>query len=200
MSDERGARGANRVLADRYEVDSVLGQGGMAEVYLGRDRVLGRPVAIKVLAPQFVRDQSFVVRFRREAQAAAALNHPNVVSVFDTGSDDGTHFIVMEYIQGRTLAQVLREDGPILPERAAEIAESVAEALAFAHDAGIIHRDIKPGNIMLTPTGDVKVMDFGIARATTSETLTATATVLGTATYLSPEQAQGEPVDARSDI
>src|SRR5205085_4626033 len=130
----------------------------------------------------------------------AALNHPDVARLVDPGSDDGTHFIVMEYVQGKTLAQVLREGGRIHPERAAEIAQAVAEALAFAHAAGIIHRDVKPGNIMLTPSGDVKVMDFGIARATTSETLTATATVLGTATYFSPEQAQGDPVDARSDV
>jgi eukaryotic-like serine/threonine-protein kinase len=188
-----------RVLGGRYEIDSVLGRGGMAEVYLGTDRVLGRRVAVKVLEPQFARDASFVARFRREAQSAAALNHPNVVNVFDTGSDDGTHFIVMEYVQGKTLSQII-QDAPLLPERAVEIAQSVAEALAFAHENGIIHRDVKPGNIMLTPNGDVKVMDFGIARATTSESLTQTATVLGTATYFSPEQAQGEPVDARSDV
>src|SRR5690242_12951975 len=137
------------VLAGRYEIDSIVGSGGMADVYLARDQVLDRPVAVKLLGPQFSRDASFVARFRREAQAAAALNHPNVVSVFDTGTDDGTHYIVMEYIQGKTLAQVLREDGAILPERAAEISLAVAEGLAFAHDAGIIHRDIKPGNIML---------------------------------------------------
>src|SRR5204863_791936 len=145
-----------RVLAGRYEIDSVLGRGGMAEVYLGTDRVLGRQVAVKVLEPQYARDASFVARFRREAQSAASLNHPNVVNVFDTGSDDGTHFIVMEYVQGKTLSQVIREDAPLLPERAAEIAQGVAQALAFAHKGGIIHRDVKPGNIMLTPTGDVK--------------------------------------------
>src|SRR5204863_3181074 len=189
-----------RLLAGRYEIQRLLGHGGMAEVYLGTDRVLGRQVAVKVLGPQFARDATFVARFRREAQAAAALNHPNVVSVYDTGSDDGTHFIVMEYVRGKTLSDVIREDAPLLPERAAEIAQGVAQALAFAHKGGIIHRDVKPGNIMLTPTGDVKVMDFGIARATSSESLTQTATVLGTATYFSPEQAQGEPVDARSDV
>src|SRR5205085_11615026 len=133
------------------------GHGGMAEVYRGTDRVLGRPVAVKVLGRQLARDATFVARFRREAQAAAALNHPNVVSVFDTGSDDGTHFIVMEYVQGKTLAQVIREDGPLLPERAVEIADAVAAGLAFAHRAGIVHRDIKPGNIMITPGGEVKV-------------------------------------------
>src|SRR6266566_647234 len=189
-----------RVLSGRYQTDRLLGQGGMAEVYLGTDRVLGRRVAIKVLGGQLSRNAQFVSRFRREAQAAAALNHPNVVGVYDTGSDDGTHFIVMEYIQGRTLAEVIREDAPLLPDRAVEIAGSIAEALGFAHRAGIVHRDVKPGNIMLTPAGDVKVMDFGIARATTSESLTQTATVLGTATYFSPEQAQGAAVDARSDL
>src|SRR3989442_2790521 len=177
-----------KVLAGRYELDSVLGQGGMAEVYLGTDQVLGRPVAVKVLGHQFARDNAFVTRFRREAQAAASLNHPNVVSVFDTGSDDGTHFIVMEYVQGKTLSNVVRDDAPLLPERAVEIAESVAHALSFAHRAGIVHRDVKPGNIMLTPAGDVKAMDFGIARANSSESLTQTAAVLGTATDFSPEQ------------
>ena len=188
-----------RVLAGRYELDSLLGGGGMAEVYLGIDQVLGRQGAIKILRPQFAGDDSFVERFRREAQAAAALNHPNVVSVFDSGSDNSTQFIVMEYVQGRTLAQVIHQ-GPIMPERAVEIAEAVASALAFAHRAGFVHRDIKPANIMLTPSGDVKVMDFGIARLAASTGVTQTATVLGTASYFSPEQAQGEHVDARSDI
>jgi predicted Ser/Thr protein kinase len=189
----------DRVLAGRYALESVLGQGGMAEVYLGTDRVLGRQIAVKILGSQFSRDSSFVARFRREAQSAASLNHPNVVSVFDTGSDDGTHFIVMEYVQGRTLSQLIRQ-GSLLPERAAEIAAAVARALGFAHSQGIVHRDVKPGNVMLTSSGDVKVMDFGIARATASESLTQTATVLGTATYFSPEQAQGEAVDPRSDV
>ena len=190
----------SKVLGDRYEINSPLGHGGMAEVYLGTDRVLGRQVAIKVLGQHFADDESFVARFRREAQSAAALNHPNVVSVFDTGSDNGTHFIVMEYVQGRTLADIIKDDAPLLPERAVEITEAVAVALGFAHREGIIHRDVKPGNIMLTPSGDVKVMDFGIARAVSSDSLTQTATVLGTATYFSPEQAQGASVDARSDI
>ncbi|HEX2068719.1 MAG TPA: Stk1 family PASTA domain-containing Ser/Thr kinase, partial [Actinomycetota bacterium] len=189
-----------KVLGGRYEIGSALGHGGMAEVYLGTDRVLGRQVAVKILSGHFADDESFVARFRREAQSAAALNHPNVVSVFDTGSDDGTHFIVMEYVQGRTLADVIKDDAPLLPERAVEITESAAAALGFAHREGLVHRDVKPGNIMLTPTGDVKVMDFGIARAISSDSLTQTATVLGTATYFSPEQAQGASVDARSDI
>ena len=188
------------MLGERYNVDRSVGRGGMAQVYEGTDTVLGRTVAIKVLAPQYARDEAFVARFRREAQAVARLNHPGVVSVYDTGSDDGVHYIVMEYVPGRTLAQVLEQEGRLQPERAAEIARSVAQALAFAHSAGIIHRDVKPGNIMLGSSGGVKVMDFGIARALSSQTLTQTATVLGTASYLSPEQAQGEALDARSDI
>ena len=195
MSDQ------GRSLGGRYELEEELGSGGMATVYKGTDRVLGRTVAVKVLSPTYARDQAFVARFRREAQAAARMNHPGVVNVYDTGSDDGTHFIVMEYVQGRTLAEILKSERRLMPDRAAEIGEDVAAALSFAHGQGIVHRDIKPANIMVTSTGDVKVMDFGIARALTSgDTLTQTATVLGTATYLSPEQAQGEPVDARSDI
>jgi eukaryotic-like serine/threonine-protein kinase len=188
------------MLGGRYRMESPLGQGGMAQVFKGTDTVLGRAVAIKILAPQYAKDQSFVDRFRREAQSAARLNHPNVVGVYDTGSDDGTHYIVMEFVEGRTLADFLSSGGSLLPERAVELASSVCVALSEAHKAGIVHRDIKPGNIMVTRNGEVKVMDFGIARAATAETVTATATVLGTASYLSPEQAQGKPVDARSDI
>ena len=163
----------------------------MAQVYRGTDTVLNRTVAIKVLGPQYAQDAGFVERFRREAQAAARLNHPNVVSVYDTGSDGPVHYIVMEYVAGKTLAEVLAEGDHLQPERAAEIAAQVASALSFAHAAGIVHRDVKPGNIMITPSGEVKVMDFGIARAASAEPLTQTATVLGTASYLSPEQAQG---------
>jgi serine/threonine protein kinase len=188
------------VLLDRYEVGRLLGAGGMAEVFEGRDRLLARRVAIKVLQSQFVRDPSFLIRFKREAQAAASLSHPNIVGVYDTGSEDGTHFIVMEYVDGRTLKDVIRAEGPLYPERAAEICADVCNALAAAHARGLIHRDIKPGNVMLTPEGKVKVMDFGIARATTSETITQTAAVIGTAQYISPEQAQGQTVDYRSDL
>src|SRR5437588_10150408 len=172
----------------------------MAEVYLGTDQVLNRPVAVKVLGHQFARDNAFVTRFRREAQAAASLNHPNVVAVFDTGSDDGTHFIVMEYVQGKTLSSVIRQDAPLMPERAVEIGEAVAEALSFAHRAGITHRDVTPGNIMLTPSGDVKVMDFGIAAAGRSSSLTLTGSLMGTAAYMSPEHAAGGPVTPASDV
>ena len=173
----------------------------MAKVFLGSDTVLGRTVAVKVLAPQFADDGGFVQRFRREAQAAASIGHPNIVSVFDTGSDDGVHFIVMEYVEGRTLAEILAGGGRILPDRAIDIAMDVCRALEAAHARGVIHRDIKPGNIMLNPRGEVKVTDFGIARVTTTaDTVAQTAAILGTASYLSPEQAQGQPVDGRSDI
>ena len=188
------------VLLDRYEVGRLLGAGGMAEVFEGRDRLLARRVAIKVLQAQFARDPSFLIRFKREAQAAASLSHPNIVGVYDTGTEDGTHFIVMEYVEGRTLKDVIRAEGPLYPERAAEICADVCSALIAAHARGLIHRDIKPGNVMLTPEGKVKVMDFGIARATTSETITQTAAVVGTAQYISPEQAQGQTVDYRSDL
>jgi serine/threonine-protein kinase len=189
-----------QVLLDRYEVGRLLGAGGMAEVYEGRDRLLARRVAIKVLQAQFARDPSFLIRFKREAQAAASLSHPNIVGVYDTGTEDGTHFIVMEFVDARTLKEVIRAEGPLYPERAAEICADVCSALIAAHARGLIHRDIKPGNVMLTPEGKVKVMDFGIARATTSETITQTAAVVGTAQYISPEQAQGQTVDYRSDL
>jgi len=173
----------------------------MAKVFLGTDTVLGRTVAVKVLAPQFADDDGFVQRFRREAQAAASIGHPHIVSVFDTGSDDGVHYIVMEYVEGRTLAEFLAGGGRILPDRAIDIAMDVCQALEAAHAQGVIHRDIKPGNIMLNPRGEVKVTDFGIARVTTTaDTVAQTAAILGTASYLSPEQAQGQPVDGRSDI
>ena len=189
-----------RVLAGRYRIESAVGEGGMAKVFRGQDVVLGRTVAVKVLAPEYARDGRFVERFRREAQSAAALSHPNVVSVFDTGSDGPVHYIVMEFLEGRTLREVLAADGRLHPDRAAEIAEAMCRALATAHHHGLVHRDVKPGNVMLTPSGEVKVMDFGIARVTTGEALTQTATVLGTASYFSPEQAKGEGVDPRSDV
>jgi beta-lactam-binding protein with PASTA domain/predicted Ser/Thr protein kinase len=188
-------------LGGRYRVERELGRGGMAKVFLGTDTVLGRTVAIKLLAPQFAEDDGFVQRFRREAQAAARIGHPHIVSVFDTGSDDGVHYIVMEYVEGRTLADFLSGGGRIMPDRAIDIAADVLTALEAAHAQGVIHRDIKPGNIMLSPKGEVKVTDFGIARVTTTaETVAQTAAILGTASYLSPEQAQGQPVDGRSDI
>jgi len=192
-----------RLLGARYELGEPLGFGGMAEVLAGRDVRLGRDVAIKILRADLARDPSFLSRFRREAQSAAGLNHPNIVAVYDTGEgEDGVPYIVMERVTGRTLRDVLAEDGRLLPRRAMEVAAEVAGALEYSHRAGIVHRDIKPANVMLTRAGDVKVMDFGIARAasTTANTMTQTAQVLGTAQYLSPEQALGEHVDARSDI
>jgi len=189
-----------RMLGDRYEIRSTLGRGGMAIVYEGHDLVLDRPVAIKVLAERYAGDEKFVTRFQREARAAAGLSHPNIVSVFDTGDAGGEHYIVMELLGGETLADVLERDGTLPEGRAARIAGIVAQALQAAHDQGFVHRDVKPGNVMLSPGGDVKVMDFGIARAAADETLTQTGMVLGTASYLSPEQSRGDPVDHRSDI
>ena len=189
-----------RILNDRYEVGAPLGKGGMAHVYRGTDRVLDRTVAIKVLAGKYAEDDRFVARFRREAQAAAGLSHPNIVGVYDTGGEDGKHYIVMEFVEGETLANVLRREGRLDPDRAAAIAVEVATALHAAHDRGLVHRDVKPGNVMIDRDGRVKVVDFGIARAAADDTLTQTGLVLGTASYLSPEQAQGVPVDARSDV
>jgi serine/threonine-protein kinase len=191
---------SGRTLGGRYRVEGELGRGGMARVYRGTDTVLGRPVAVKVLSPQFAEDANFVTRFRREAQAAARLNHPNLVQVYDTGSDDGVHYIVMEYVQARTVADYLAGGGRIMPQRAVELAEAVCDALGVAHAQGVIHRDVKPANIMVTREGQVKVTDFGIARVTTNETIEQTAAVLGTASYLSPEQAQGGQIDQRSDL
>ncbi|MCW2830944.1 MAG: pknB [Aeromicrobium sp.] len=197
-------------LGDRYELGGLLGRGGMADVRVGRDLRLGRTVAVKQLRGDLSADDTFQARFRREAQSSAALNHPSIVAVYDTGESidkHGSHvpYIVMEYVEGQTLRDIMRgaENGrKILPERALSITADVLSALDYSHRSGIIHRDIKPANVMLTPSGQVKVMDFGIARAIadTSSAMTQTAAVIGTAQYLSPEQARGETVDARSDI
>jgi eukaryotic-like serine/threonine-protein kinase len=195
-----------RLLGDRYELGEVLGRGGMAEVRRGRDRRLGRIVAIKMLRVDHSTDATFQARFRREAQSAASLNHRSIVAVYDTGEDllDGHRipYIVMEYVEGRTLRELLRERARFTNERSVEVIAGVLDALEYSHRAGIVHRDIKPGNVMITGSGEVKVMDFGIARslADTGVTLTQTAAVVGTAQYISPEQARGEQADARSDL
>lgn len=195
-----------RLVGGRYELDGVVGRGGMAEVYRGRDVRLDRQVAIKALRADLARDPTFQERFRREAQSAASLNHPAIIAVYDTGEDElggGTvPYIVMEYVAGRTLRDMLHDDRQLLPERGLEVVEGVLRALEYSHSNGIVHRDIKPANVMVTTSREVKVMDFGIARAVhdVSATMTQTAQVIGTAQYLSPEQARGERVDARSDI
>ena len=202
MSDEP------RLLGGRYQLGSLLGRGGMAEVRRARDLRLGRDVAVKQLRVDLATDSTFQARFRREAQSAAGLNHPNIVAVYDTGEEpDPTTgvqvpYIVMELVDGHTLREILRTGRQIQPEKALEFAQGVLDALSYSHKAGIVHRDIKPANVMLTPSGQIKVMDFGIARAVadTSATMTQTAAVIGTAQYLSPEQARGETVDSRSDI
>jgi len=196
------------MLGDRYRLDEIIGRGGMAEVWRAWDTRLGRDVAVKRLRVDLATDPTFQARFQREAQSAAGLNHPNIVSVYDTGAqvDPATGvdipYIVMELVQGTTLRELLKDGRQILPERALEFTVGVLDAIAYAHRHGIVHRDIKPANVMLTTTGRIKVMDFGIARAVadTSATMTQTAAVIGTAQYLSPEQARGETVDARSDI
>ncbi len=190
-----------RIFNARYELHRRIARGGMADVFLARDSLLDRPVAVKVLFPEFATDPTFVQRFRREAQAAANLSHPNIVSVYDWGEEGGTYFIVMEYIEGRSLAQIIKDEGRLHPDRAADITADVAAALGFAHRNGVVHRDVKPGNVIISPTGQVNVADFGIARAVSNqENLTQAGTVMGTATYFSPEQARGESVDPRSDV
>lgn len=200
-----------RLLDGRYEVGDLIGRGGMAEVHVGFDTRLGRQVAIKLLRSDLARDQTFINRFRREAQSAAGLNHASIVAVYDHGEDHLTEpgggvvdlpYIVMEYVDGKTLREILTERGPMEPREAARVTEGVLDALAYSHRHGIVHRDIKPANVMIAKDGSVKVMDFGIARAIadTAATMTQTQAVLGTAQYLSPEQAQGQQVDARSDL
>jgi beta-lactam-binding protein with PASTA domain/tRNA A-37 threonylcarbamoyl transferase component Bud32 len=188
------------MLANRYQLMEIIGEGGMAVVYKARCTILDRLVAVKILRDQYAHNDEFVDRFQREARAAARLAHPNIVSIYDVGEDRGHHFIVMEYVEGESLKEYLLRQGPLSPQRVAHIGQQVASALSRAHCRGIVHRDIKPHNLLLTPEGQVKVTDFGIARAAAASSLTETGMVLGSVHYFSPEQAQGSIVDARSDI
>ena len=187
------------VVDERYKVLNRIGSGGMADVYCAEDLQLGRRVALKLLYRRFAEDEEFVERFRREASSAAGLQHPNVVAVFDRGEFDGTYYIAMEYLEGRSLKQVVRQEGALDPDRAIDLVIQILKAARFAHRRGIVHRDIKPHNVIVDDEGRAKVTDFGIARAGASD-MTETGSIMGTAQYLSPEQAQGHPVDARADL
>jgi serine/threonine protein kinase len=190
----------DQVLAARYRIERPLGQGGMASVYLAHDEELDRPVALKILADNLVGDATFRDRFEREARLAARLSHPNVVRVFDVGESDGRPFIVMEYVEGDTLADELGRHGPLPPDRAVELALQICSGLAAAHASGLVHRDVKPRNLLLRPDGVLKIADFGIARAAESTRLTEIGTILGTAAYLAPEQAQGLEATPAADL
>ncbi|MBX5468610.1 MAG: serine/threonine protein kinase, partial [Thermoleophilaceae bacterium] len=189
----------NTLVDERYRILNRIGSGGMADVYCAEDTHLGRQVALKVLHRRFAQDEEFVERFRREASAAAALQHPNVVNVFDRGRHDGTYYIAMELLSGRTLKEIITAEAPLDQVRAIDIAIQILRAAGFAHKRGVIHRDFKPHNVIVGPQGQLKVTDFGIARAGASE-MTETGSIMGTAHYLSPEQAQGHGVTAASDL
>lgn len=189
-----------KILNSRYELVQLIGSGGMADVYQAKDNLLGRTVAVKILHAQYAKDEVFIARFRQEAQAAANLNQPNIVNVYDWGIEDSTYYLVMEYVQGRDLKDIIVQGGQLLPERAVEIGMSICLALEAAHAQGIVHRDIKPQNIIVTYDNQIKVMDFGIARTTGGSAMTQTGTIMGTAQYISPEQAQGRAADPRSDL
>lgn len=189
-----------RVFDDRYEVTRKLGSGGMADVYLANDRLLGRQVALKILSTRYAHDEQFVERFRREASSAAGLNHPNIVQIYDRGEAEGTYYIAMEYLEGRSLKEIILTCAPLSSDLLISISVQVLEALRSAHRRDVIHRDIKPQNIIIDNDGRAKVTDFGIARAGSASTMTEAGSILGTAQYLSPEQAQGQPVEAASDL
>jgi serine/threonine-protein kinase len=189
------------VIADRYELEELVGTGGMSSVYRARDQLLERLVALKVLHPHYSDDAEYVERFRREARSVAQLSHPHIVTVIDRGEDDGQQYIVFEYVDGENLKQFLERTGPLPTRRAVELALEIADALAFAHEHGLVHRDVKPQNVLLTPDGDAKVTDFGIARSLDVEHgVTQTGTVLGTSNYLSPEQASGQATTVATDV
>ena len=188
------------LIAERYELEELVGTGGMSSVYRAHDRLLERDVALKVLHPQFTADTDYVERFRREARSVARLSHPNIVTVIDRGEQDGRQFIVFEYVRGENLKTLLQRVGPLSEEEAVRLALQIARALGFAHDNGLVHRDVKPQNVLLNGDGQAKVTDFGIARSLDVGGLTQTGTVMGTSDYIAPEQARGSPVDAQSDI
>src|SRR5438445_5300608 len=190
----------DEVIADRYELIELVGSGGMSSVYKARDTLLERNVALKVLHEHFTADEDYVERFRREARAVAQLSHPNIVTVIDRGEEDGRQFIVFEYIDGQTLKEIVEERGPLPVREAVELAIGVARGLAFAHSHGLVHRDVKPQNVLLNGDGKPKVTDFGIARSLDVQGVTQTGTVLGTSHYIAPEQASGRPVDAHTDV
>jgi serine/threonine protein kinase len=180
-----------RVFDDRYEVIKKLGSGGMADVFLAQDRLLGRQVALKILSSRYANDEQFIERFRREASSAASLNHPNIVQIYDRGEAEGTYYIAMEYLEGRSLKEIILKYAPLSPDLVVSVSVQILEALRFAHRRDVIHRDIKPQNMIIDNEGRVKVTDFGIARAGSASTMTEAGSILGTAHYLSPEQAQG---------
>src|SRR6266852_7300994 len=189
------------VIAERYALEELVGSGGMSHVYKAHDRLLERNVALKVLHPHFGDDEEYVERFRREARAAARRSHPNIVTVIDRGDADGNQFIVFEFIDGENLKELVQRTGALPVRRAIELGAAVADALAFAHESGLVHRDVKPQNVLLNGDGEAKVTDFGIARALEVEHgMTQTGTVMGTSNYLSPEQAQGQRVDEHTDV
>jgi eukaryotic-like serine/threonine-protein kinase len=189
------------VLSDRYELEELAGTGGMSSVYRAHDRLLDRKVALKILHQQYTEDAEYVERFRHEARAVAALSHPNIVTVIDRGEQDGRQFIVFEYIEGENLKRLIERRGPAPVEQALELAMQVAQGLSFAHQQGLIHRDVKPQNILLNGDGQAKVTDFGIARSLdVKHGMTQTGTVLGTSDYIAPEQAQGHRVDEHTDV
>src|SRR6201991_941442 len=192
--------GPDTVIDGRYRAVKRLGAGGMAEVWCAEDEVLGRRVALKLLGGRFAEDPEFRERFRREAQAAAGLTHPNIVAVFDHAEWEGTPYIAMELVDGQTLKEVVQQRGPLPPNIAVGLTEQILRALGYAHRRGIVHRDVKPQNVILDPEGQAKVADFGIARAGESSEMTQTGAIVGTVQYLSPEQAEGKPVDRRADL
>src|SRR5881392_2314981 len=188
------------LIAGRYELEELVGSGGMSSVYRAHDRLLERRVALKILHEQFTRDADYVERFRREARAVAQLTHPNIVTVIDRGEQDGRQFIVFEYVDGMNLKELVEHEGPLSSREAIELALQVARGLGFAHESGLVHRDVKPQNVLLDADGRAKVTDFGIAHAVDVDGMTITGTIMGTSNYIAPEQARGQPVDEQTDV